>query len=38
MPRRTYKSEEIVAKLRQVDALVSHDQSMAECDPPDRRK
>ena len=31
MPRRRYKPEEIVAKLRQVDALVSQGQSMADA-------
>jgi putative transposase len=31
MPRKRYKSEEIVAKLRQVDVLVSQGQSMAEA-------
>ena len=29
MPRKRYKPEEIVAKLRQVDVLVSQGQSMA---------
>ena len=31
MPRRRYKPEEIVAKLRQVDVLVSQGQSMADA-------
>jgi putative transposase len=31
MPRRLYKPEEIVAKLRQVDVLVSQGQSMADA-------
>jgi putative transposase len=31
MPRKRYKPEEIVAKLRQVDVLVSQGQSMAEA-------
>ena len=31
MPRRRYKAEEIVAKLRQVDVLVSQGQSMADA-------
>jgi transposase-like protein len=31
MPRRKHKPEEIVAKLRQVDVLVSHGQSVAEA-------
>jgi hypothetical protein len=31
MPRRRYKPEEIVAKLRQVDVLVSHGQNMADA-------
>ena len=30
MPRRSYKPEEIVAKLRQVDVLISRGQSVAE--------
>ena len=30
MPRRSYKPEEIVAKLRQVDVLTSQSQSVAE--------
>ncbi len=30
MPRKTHKPEEIVAKLRQVDVLVSQVQSVAE--------
>src|ERR1051325_9537374 len=30
MPRKTYKPEEIVAKLRQVDVLTSQGQSVAE--------
>jgi len=30
MPRKRYKPEEIVAKLRQVDVLVSQGQSMAD--------
>jgi putative transposase len=31
MPRRRFKPEEIVAKLRQVDVLVSQGQNMAEA-------
>src|SRR5919206_1833298 len=31
MPRKSYKPEEIVAKLRQVDVLVSQGQSVAEA-------
>ena len=31
MPRRRYKPEEIVAKLRQVDVLVSQGQNMADA-------
>src|SRR3954463_8251230 len=31
MPRKSYKPEEIVAKLRQVDVLTSQGQSMAEA-------
>jgi putative transposase len=31
MPRRRYKPEEIVAKLRQVGVLVSQGQSMADA-------
>jgi putative transposase len=31
MPRRRYKPEEIVAKLRQVDILVSQGQNMADA-------
>ena len=31
MPRKSYKPEEIVAKLRQVDVLISRDQSVAEA-------
>ena len=31
MPRKSYKPEEIVAKLRQVDVLTSQDQSVAEA-------
>jgi predicted RNase H-like nuclease len=31
MPRRRYKPEEIVAKLRQVDVLVSHGQNMGDA-------
>jgi putative transposase len=31
MPRRRFKPEEIVAKLRQVDVLVSQGQSMADA-------
>ncbi len=31
MPRRRYKAEEIVAKLRQVDVLVSQGQNMADA-------
>jgi hypothetical protein len=30
MPRKSYKPEEIVAKLRQVDVLISQGQSVAE--------
>ncbi len=30
MPRKSYKPEEIVAKLRQVDVLTSQGQSVAE--------
>ena len=37
MPRKRYKPEEIVAKLRQVDVLVSQGTSKhGRCDPPDR--
>ena len=38
MPRRRYKPEEIVAKLRQVDVLVSQGAEHGRCDPPDRRE
>jgi len=31
MPRQSYKPEEIVAKLRQVDVLISRGQSVAEA-------
>ena len=31
MPRRRFKPEEIVAKLRQVDVLVSQGQNMADA-------
>jgi len=31
MPRKSYKPEEIVAKLRQVDVLISQSQSVAEA-------
>jgi putative transposase len=31
MPRKRYKPEEIIAKLRQVDVLVSQGQSMADA-------
>ena len=31
MPRKRYKPEEIVAKLRQVDVLVSQGQSLADA-------
>ena len=31
MPRKSYKPEEIVAKLRQVDVLTSQSQSVAEA-------
>ena len=31
MPRKTFKPEEIVAKLRQVDVLVSQGQSMGDA-------
>jgi putative transposase len=31
MPRKRYKAEEIIAKLRQVDVLVSQGQSMADA-------
>jgi transposase-like protein len=31
MPRRRYRAEEIVAKLRQVDVLVSRGQNMADA-------
>src|SRR5712692_8766604 len=31
MPRKSYKAEEIVAKLRQVDVLVSQGQSVADA-------
>jgi putative transposase len=31
MPRKRYKPEEIVAKLRQVDVLVSQGQSMGDA-------
>src|SRR5271167_365851 len=37
MPKKGYKPEEIVAKLRQVDVLVSQGQNIAD-DPPDRRE
>ena len=36
MPRKRYKPEEIVAKLRQVDVLVSQGQVMADAIPSDR--
>jgi hypothetical protein len=36
MARKRYKPEEIVAKLRQVDVLVSQGQNMVT--PPDRRE
>ena len=36
MPRKSYKPEEIVAKLRQVDVLTSQGQSAAEAIPHDR--
>ena len=38
MPRKRYKPEEIVAKLRQVDVLVSQGPEYDGCDPPDRRE
>jgi len=38
MPRKRHKPEEIVAKLRQVDVLVSQGQSVAEGDPLDQRE
>jgi putative transposase len=31
MPRKSYRPEEIVAKLRQVDGLISQGQSVAEA-------
>jgi putative transposase len=37
MPRKRYKPEEIVAKLRQVDVLVSQGQNLADH-PPDWRE
>ena len=37
MPKRRYKPEEIVAKLRQVDVLVSRGEH-GRCDPPNRRE
>src|SRR5262245_27340534 len=36
MARKRYKSEEIVAKLRQVDVLVSQGQNMVGRNPPDQ--
>ena len=36
MTRKRYKSEEIVAKLRQVDVLVSQGQNMVGRNPPDQ--
>ena len=33
MPRKRHKPEEIVAKLRQVDVLVSQGQNDCRCDP-----
>jgi hypothetical protein len=36
MARKRYKLEEIVAKLRQVDVLVSQGQNMVDANPPDR--
>ena len=33
MPRKSYKPEEIVAKLRQVDVLTSQGQNVSERDP-----
>ena len=38
MPSRRYKAEEIVAKLRQVDVLVSQGSEHGGRDPPDRRQ
>ena len=35
MPRKSYKPEEIVAKLRQVDVLTSQSQSVRRGDPLD---
>ena len=37
MARKSYKPEEIVAKLRQVDVLVSQGQTMADAIRSDRR-
>ena len=37
MPRKKHKPEEIVAKLRQVDVLLSQGQTGCRCDPLDRR-
>ena len=37
MPRKRHKPEEIVAKLRQVDVLVSQGQHGCRRDPLDRR-
>jgi len=39
MPRKSYKPEEIVAKLRQVDVLTSQGQSVAEAilEAPERK-
>ena len=36
MARKRYKPEEIVAKLRQVDVLVSQGKNMVDRIPPDR--
>ena len=36
MPRKHHKPEEIIAKLRQVDVLVSQGQNIARHYPPDR--
>jgi hypothetical protein len=38
MARKRYKPEEIVAKLRQVDVLVSQGPELGERNPPDRRE
>ena len=38
MPRKRYRPEEIVVKLRQVDVLVSQRSEYGGCDPPDWRE